>query len=302
MPTDSDPSESVSESAVSIEGEGSLPSLRELERLGLLGAAPLAIDYWIQIDCEPRRAFGAEVLAAHLRRLDRLAQISELDDVAMAAFQEEQFRLRPHAYHCRSCPANRDDRAYGCRGRVEFPITADAEAWLQRLLPSGRPESDRRRRELKAQRGFARDLALRLRELDVEGKEVDARRGVPWLLERRRPARWAGGGLFRRVRINTSALIEFMLLRPGILPEDAERVCRALGAWVDAEPAPDGTPEAIFTQPVEREDPPSVADLKQFLMTLMLASSLNAVVRTTLDAPALEFAGETGPSAPETGT
>ena len=44
--------------------------------------------------------------------------------------------LDEHADHCRTCPANRAGRPYGCAGFIQYPITALAETWLLERLPT----------------------------------------------------------------------------------------------------------------------------------------------------------------------
>jgi hypothetical protein len=49
---------------------------------------------------------------------------------------DEGARLDGLAAHCRDCPANLFDEAFGCWGYVSYPITQTGEAWMMARVPA----------------------------------------------------------------------------------------------------------------------------------------------------------------------
>jgi hypothetical protein len=238
----------------------------------------IAIDYLVEFPCEPKRRLGREGLLALLRRLARFrGEAAAWGDAAVQA-RDAEFELRPLAFHCVRCPANHAGREFGCYEALQLPVSAEAEEWLMELLPAALKGRESTPDEAQ-QRPCVEKLLARLEELQIEGAAVDRHRGPGKPLERRKPAARRYGTLFRPQPVTSGQILELLLFRRDVPPVLGELVCRALGVWLD-EKGDDGAPEAIFNQPVEPDDDPSVADLKLFLHALMVAASLDAPVGT----------------------
>ena len=252
----------------------------------------MAIDYTLEIPCEPKRKLGVEGLSDRLRLLEDLQTELDLNPEQMASVREVVFELRPLAFHCAKCPANHRNREFGCFGRVETPISEEAEDWLADLLPDALTAGETDSRETKAQAGAASRLVQSFQKLSVSGRSADTRRpkkkpaDPEALFEGRKGLSRKYGKIFRRSRLSTSQLLEAMLFREAVPPDIAELVCRALGVWQDGGEADDGVAEVLFTQPIEGDDDTTVAQLKLFLHACMVASSLNAKILTEIHAPA----------------
>src|SRR5690349_21103299 len=133
----------------------------------------MAIDYFLDLPCEPKRRLGADGLLERLRRLERLVPAGKGAAGAGEAL-DVGFDLRPVAFHCGRCPGNHAGRQFGCFGSVHFPLSCEAEEWLVKLLPtrkSFREPSPEDARQSEA----ARVLIQRLRELGIDGREVETR-------------------------------------------------------------------------------------------------------------------------------
>ncbi|HEU4754379.1 MAG TPA: hypothetical protein VFU47_14825 [Armatimonadota bacterium] len=239
----------------------------------------MPVDYLLEFPCEPKRRLGRERLLELLRRLPRFRGEEATSGLAADEARDAGFQLRPLAFHCARCPANHAGREFGCFDAVELPLSAEAEEWLVELLPVSLKESDEVEAEEVRQRRSVRELIDRLRERPASAG-VDERRGSSRLVERKRPAERRYGALFRRERLTSGQLVDLLLLEAPVHPETAELACRALGVWQDGGTGEDGVPEAVFCEPVQPDDDPSVADLKQYLHALMVASSLSAPVTT----------------------
>ncbi len=238
----------------------------------------MLIEYTIEIPCDPKRRFTREGLFDRLRVLAGALGMPYSATGERAAAREVEYELRPLAFHCARCPASYNSRAYGCFGMVQGPLSSEGEEWLLGLLPESL-QPRKKGAEPDPRAVYTRQLIARLAELGATGKLVDERYR-PGLLERRRPAQRRYGSMFRPVSVTSSQLLQVLLFSGVVAPLDAELAMRALGVWEDGERGEDGVPEVIFTQPADDEDDPTVADLKQFFMGLMVACSLNVAVRT----------------------
>jgi hypothetical protein len=251
----------------------------------------LAVDYLLEFSCEPKRRLGRERLLALLRRLARFRGEAAAWGEAAVQARDAEFELRPLAFHCVRCPANHAGREFGCFEALQLPLSGEAEEWLAELLPASLKGRESAPDEAQ-QRAWVEKLLARLAELPIDGEQVERHRGPGRLLERRKPAARRYGSLFRPEVLTTGQLLALLLFGREVPPVLGELVCRALGVWLD-EKGEDGALEAVFNQPVEADDDPSVADLKQFLHALMVAASLDAPVGTELRAaePAALAAG-----------
>ena len=242
----------------------------------------MVIEYAIELPCEPRRRLGADGLRDRLRRLQALRDRPGLSAAEREEVREATFTLRPLAFHCARCPANHAGRPFGCCGTITSPFSADAEEWLVERLP-GTLET----KEPAAGNGShpetteaVRALLEAVRAERVDGRPVDERYRKGPLLERPQAAVRSYGSLLRRRRLTSSQLLQLLFFASRVEPVTAERVCRALGVWEDHGHGADGVPEVVFTEPVLEDDDPSVAELKEFLLALIVACSLDLAVRT----------------------
>lgn len=124
----------------------------------------MALDYVIDFDCAPREALGTAGILERLKARERAAAIIRLyrrsgdrrppremgfEMVRSAADGSEETQvvivqhlldaaaeLEPLAAHCAGCPANRSGADFGCMGHIPYPISAGAEAFLLRRLPT----------------------------------------------------------------------------------------------------------------------------------------------------------------------
>lgn len=246
----------------------------------------MPIDFTLEFPCEPKRKLGLEGLSDRLRLLENLHRELELTPEQTASVREVVFELRPLAFHCGKCPANHRNREFGCFGRIEAPISVDAEDWLWELLPASLTPAEGDTPQQRAQAQAVTRLIARLRELEITGRAADQRRprrsqgGDPPLFEADKGVRRTYGRLFRRVRLTTSQLLEALLLRGTIHTDLGELICRALGIWQEGSVGEDGVPEMYFTQPIEGDDDPTVAQLKLLFYAIMTAGSLNTNVVT----------------------
>lgn len=236
----------------------------------------MEIDYVVEATCEPKRRFGRDGLLSRLRRLSDLRDSGGEKEAAQA--RESEFELRPLAFHCARCPANFARAAYGCFGTIRCPIPAAAEEWLMGLLPRTLRPRKEPPKHVARQIERVKELIELLRDAQLDGLAVDQeQRGV--LLAARRPVVRRYGTLFRRMDLNSSQLLQVLIFNNWVDPANAEILCRALGIWQDEED-PMGGKQVVFTQPIEPDDPPAVADLKEFLLALTIACSLDVVART----------------------
>jgi len=250
----------------------------------------MLIRYVVEVGCEPKRRFGRDGLLERLQRRDALRGRPSAPADERAEARQAEFQLRPLAFHCARCPANCVRDEFGCSGVIHCPISAQAETWLLRLLPPPRSLRDAVLREpeppeVRRQMDHVRRLANRMEHLGIDGLAVDAHREDGLLLARSTPLVRQYGLLGRKTLVSSSQLLHLLLFRQAVPPAIGELACRALGAWVDGPKRPGRLPEAIFTQPVEERDPPGVAELKRFLLALMVARSLEVEVQTHVVAP-----------------
>jgi hypothetical protein len=242
----------------------------------------LEIDYAVDLPCEPRRTFGKQGLLDRLRSLHGSSMSDEQIGGTIAAGMQAEFELRPLAFHCLNCPANASRGSYGCYGSLRMPLSAEAEEWLFHQLPRRlRPKRDTPE-DLRRQMQATGRLIARLEALRITGKRVDERYRDGELFQRKKALRRKYGSWFRRSVLTTSQILELLFLKERMRPDDAELVCRALGVWEAGGKDEEGMPLVVFNAPAEDEDEDSIAELKDFLLTLTLACSTTSEVRVFL--------------------
>jgi hypothetical protein len=152
---------------------------------------------------------------------------------------------------CRGCPANVSGRAFGCIGKVNYPIKAEAEHWLLSRLPDDAKEP-----------GLVLLLNY-LADLGIDGAPVEAQRARPRMFELRVPAvrKW-GGWLGPKAQINSSQLLHMLAYGGAFVPERARLYTQLLGL------SGVGSKAASSSNAVEQ--------FRIFLRAVNLASRLNA--------------------------
>lgn len=242
----------------------------------------MLIQYSIEVPCEPKRCLGYEGVFERLRCLAGVLAADSPTLEETTAGRRAEFQLRPLAFHCVRCPANHPGRAFGCFGMVQCPISQEAEEWLVDLLPLSFHLKKSTGPSERVQVEKTQKLLDRLLELGIRTRGLDDAKRAAGLTEGRQPAERRYGSIFRPSVLHSGQLLHLLLMRDSVDPRDAELVLRALGAWEDGGLGEDGTPEVVFSQPPEEDDDPSVADLKQLMVALLVACSLDVPLRTYL--------------------
>ncbi|WP_157281279.1 hypothetical protein [Pelomonas sp. Root1237] len=165
--------------------------------------------------------------------LEMIAPLSELDG------------------ECKGCPANLSGRAFGCIGKVDYPIRKEAEDWLLARLPDD---------------GKDANLVLLLKylaDLGIDGAPVEAQRAKPRVFERKEAAvrKW-GGWLGPKMQITSSQLLHMLAFSESIGLEQAQLYSRPLGL------------AKLGSEPGEISD--AVEQFRVFLRAVNLAARLNA--------------------------
>lgn len=165
--------------------------------------------------------------------LDMIAPLSELDG------------------ECRGCPANLSGRAFGCIGKVNYPIRKEAEDWLLARLPDDAKDAN---------------LVLLLKylaDLGIDGAPVETQRSRSRMFERKEAAvrKW-GGWLGPKMQITSSQLLHLLAFSESIGPEQAQLYSRLLDL------------AKLGSEPGEISD--AVAQFRVFLRAVNLAGRLNA--------------------------
>lgn len=125
----------------------------------------MGIHYYIDLPCMPREAIGPDELSTMVDRWERATAVREgfvakwgIDDETKMRFRErivgregEESRektvaeareacapLEQFAHHCLNCPAALRGTPYTCHGELTLPLSTEAETWLlERLAPTG---------------------------------------------------------------------------------------------------------------------------------------------------------------------
>lgn len=165
--------------------------------------------------------------------LDMIAPLSKLDG------------------ECKGCPANLSGRAFGCIGKVNYPIRKDAEDWLLARLHDDAKDAN---------------LVLLLKylaDLGIDGAPVEAQRAKLRVFERKEAAvrKW-GGWLGPKMQITSSQLLQMLAFSESIGPEQAQLYSRLLGL------------AKLGSEMGEASD--AVEQFRVFLRAVNLAARLNA--------------------------
>ena len=244
----------------------------------------MPVDFSLQLPCEVRKAMPEPKLVSMVRHrtLAEFAQAQykaahpEMDDQAirkrvtldimmkmpdgtareMPAPLVEIFgmtkELDAWRAKCPTCRANVSDRAFGCIGKINYPIAPEAESWLLSRLPADPQDA-------------ALTLLFKfLADLDIDGLLVDKARSKAHLFAQRRSAiRHWGDGVARR-SLTSSQLLQMLLFGGNIIPQQAALYTRLLGL------------ESVLKDP----HPPSanIEQFKTFSCAVVMAGRLNCAL------------------------
>jgi hypothetical protein len=133
--------------------------------------------------------------------------------------------LGAYREHCKSCPANVADRAFGCIAKINYPLRKESEEWLLSRLPRDITDPS---------------LALLFRflsELGIDGRPADAMR--PKLFELKAPLVRRWGAPPHQKQITSSQIIHLLAFGGNIGPQQAALYTKLLGlASVLSDPHP----------------------------------------------------------------
>lgn len=266
----------------------------------------MAIDYIIDLECEPKsrlttsgilerlknRARANEVIRVYRDSGDdrpeeqigfevtrRAADGTEHTNLVVATdMLEEAAVLDQYASYCQGCPANRTGAPYGCIGTINYPVSEQAEVWLLEQLPDvTTPGLFLMMMRSIDEMGYSGEDARRLREQpgiffecpDTLGRE------------------YATGAITADVLFEMTFQVgaiqvphaAMLLLFYGAIPReglDPERLMMLIRGQVAG-----FSDEFPFLLRFEDGDDMTVRDLKRFLLALYMAYSMN--VRLLLD-------------------
>lgn len=259
----------------------------------------MAIDYIIDLSCEPKEKFGTHDILERLKGEDRAHKIIELfrkngDDrppsqmgfevtrstpgeadetrvMVVQALLDAADELRPYAEHCQTCPANRIGMPFGCMGHIQYPITQEAENWMLDRLPV--PDEPLVWLLLKQV----------IQEFKYDGQSIRPLRdeaGV-YFESQDLPSRRLG-----ELNLDANQIFEMLFVRrPVILPRQAALMLLFFGAIdrdleadtiTHLDPAPPDAMEKFpFVIKPDQNDDRSISDMKAFLHALYKAWILN---------------------------
>ncbi|MBM3460075.1 MAG: hypothetical protein FJX77_16265 [Armatimonadetes bacterium] len=149
---------------------------------------------------------------------------------------------------------------------------------MQQLPVRARRSEPERAEQVAVQMRHVQRLVRHCRDRGIRGDPAAAARGGG-ILAATEPARWQWKAGLRRFQLDSSQLLEILLLSGRVGPAAAELVCRALGLWKDAGTAWDGMTQTMFTRPITREDSLELRELKQYFLALMFACSLDTTLQ-----------------------
>lgn len=241
----------------------------------------MAVDFSLRLPCEVRKAIPEPKLASMVqhRSLAEFAQAQfkdahpELDEqairerltveiavkmpdgvahempVALSKLFAMTKELDAWRATCPPCRANVADRAFGCIGKINYPIAPESESWLLARLP---PDAAHPALAL---------LFKFLADLNIDGLPVDkARSNARIFVQRRAAVRHWGEAVARRT-LSSSQLLQILLFGGSIGPQQAALFTRMLSL------------ETVLRDP----HPPSsnIEQFKTFLCAVVMAGRLN---------------------------
>jgi len=124
----------------------------------------MAIDYVIDFQCVPKEELSTDGLLNRLKGAERAEAIiklyrdggdarppsemafeftrstpngdEETREFSVQDLLNDAAQLEDYKHHCIGCPANVRNKAFGCVGAIQYPISRAAENWLMDKLPT----------------------------------------------------------------------------------------------------------------------------------------------------------------------
>jgi hypothetical protein len=259
----------------------------------------MAIDYVIDYDCIPKQQLTTEGIIERIKGRERAAMVIRLfrengderppsemgfdftrsspdgeEDTELIVVQDIldfADELKALEHHCRGCPANRTDSAFGCMSFVQYPISGKAEAWLLNQLPS-----------------INEPLVWLLLKQGVDNFQYDGQQVI--LLRQQSDSyfedKQAALRTLGEFSINANQVFEMVFTLGDIIPNHGAMLLLFYNALERSElqaneimalaPATDEKVEKLpFLHQIMQGDDSSTVDLKEFLQALYIAWALN---------------------------
>lgn len=245
----------------------------------------MSIDYLIQYPCKVRESVSDHDLIRMQKSRDRVKLAMDLlsEDPELYFDEANQFAamhvlglteppeqnivitdlladattLEALSGHCKGCPANLRDTAFGCGGTIHHPIMEGVERWLVSRLPD----------DLKTLAG--RILLKAIKDFRFDGAEVDADRVRKGLYAAGQPVmrKW-NRSLGRTTWLSSSQVLHMLVGSGPLSPIHAKLVCWFLG-FLDA----DMKPELREDDLAAASDASGVVQFKMFLAAAAFAGT-----------------------------
>jgi hypothetical protein len=151
--------------------------------------------------------------------------------------------------HCKGCRANVSGQSFGCIGKVNYPITIEAETWLLSRLPNNEKSPS---------------LSLLFKffsDLEIDGAPVDLHRTRVQMFERKTPVVRNWGGWFNKKQISSSQIIHMLAFGGNIGAQQALLYTKLLGL--------------TLIQSEQRSSSNAVEQFKIFMWAIIMAGKLN---------------------------
>lgn len=259
----------------------------------------MAIDYVIDYLCEPKKQLTTGGILARLKGRDQAERIIQLyrdagdtrpydqmgfeltrnspqgeeetQIILVSDLMNASAELDPHAHHCVGCPAHLSGKAFGCFGRIPYPISDHAERWLLLQLP--KPDEALMVWSL---------IAEYLRELNQQSHVVEPIRAAGTYFESElNPRRRLG-----EIAVSGNNVFHLLFLQGHVIPSRAALLLLFFGAIPRNLEAPDilkltPAPADVHERyPFQHQPDPSIDDasitaLKAFFRALYTAWQLN---------------------------
>lgn len=259
----------------------------------------MGVDYIIGYECEIKKDLGSERIVSLCKQKSQAEAVLEIsrqkgdnrppseitvgrfvetpegkvqEDVNLQEMLDEAKGLDTYAPKCAGCPANSQDRPFGCYGYITYPITDEQETWIMNRLPD----------DLEGLRG--KFLCKAIADFGYDGGGIpDLRRRGAVFYERNRPVRRKWGGFFSGTRITSDQILQMMFGLGDLDPGHGMVLCMTLGMVKD-----DVTPVDVIAagqeaskrsdmlQPLEGDATmsPSVDQIRRFLNAARVSAIL----------------------------
>lgn len=255
----------------------------------------MAIDYLLEVGCEPQRSLGRDQLVAlsrtrilarsaivHMREEGDMREPNEIEvqltmrkpagdlarGVTLQDLLDEAGPLDAVTPHCATCPAHITSEL-GCHRRIRYPISEHVEQWVMARLPTS----------LDCTAGAL--LVRGLGEFGWDGTPVTRLRGSgTTFFTSRAPygVRWQGDD--GTIEISSDQIFQMMFLVGHLSPAHSLMLALFLGAIPHDTSLHDlRDKRALDRSDIPPEADPEIEQVAAFLRTLVMAVRNDAVIR-----------------------